>query len=121
MLGRDLIERADVGPTVQVLTKVRKPDLREHDVPPAGREQEGAVEGGFGSGQQRLLELVWIEVGVLCLRESHVPTVRSARAIAGAFRGSSGVEPRSIRPTAMDYSTTDLIPNNRSQSSRRTS
>src|SRR4029077_19328344 len=89
--------------------------------PPARREQEGAVEGRLGSGQQRRRELVWIEGGVLCLRESHVPTVRSARAIAGAFRGSSGVEPRSIHRSAIDYSTTDLIPNNRSQSSRRTS
>src|SRR5437879_9258596 len=35
VLGRQLIECVGIGPTVQVLTKVRESDLGEHDVPPA--------------------------------------------------------------------------------------
>src|SRR3989475_4772047 len=86
MLGRDLIEGRRIGPAVQILTKVREPDFGEHDVPPARRHQEPDVEALFGSGQERLGEAVWIEIRVLRVCERHVPTLRTDRGAAEAFR-----------------------------------
>src|SRR2546430_7988842 len=86
MLGRDLIEGRRIGPAVQILTKVRQPDFGEHDVPPARRHQERDVEALFGSGQERLGEAVWIEIRVLRVCERHVPTLRTDRGAAEAFR-----------------------------------
>src|SRR2546430_11147780 len=86
MLGRDLIEGRRTGPAVQILTKVREPDFGENDVPPARRHQERDVEALFGSGQERLGEAVWIEICVLRVCERHVPTLRTDRGAAEAFR-----------------------------------
>src|SRR5438128_12590827 len=37
VLGRDLIECPGIGPTVQVLTKIREPDLRKDEIPASRR------------------------------------------------------------------------------------